>query len=168
MDQTLLHDNEHVNITVERSGGKIFAVFNDKKYEISNYHQNNHEISFEVKGKPYRFFAARNNEAVYIYCNGTHYVFEEERQQEFSPLNQKSGNSGGDFVASPMPGTIIKIQCAEGEAINEYDPLVIVEAMKMENILRSPVSGNVAKINNQEGDLVEAGKPIVEISPEIN
>lgn len=168
MEQIFLHDNEQVAVTVDNSGGKIVAVIGDERFEISGLKQKNHEISFIVKGKPYHFYVARDKDAVYIYGNGRHYVFSEEKQQEFSPQSRRAGSNGGDYVASPMPGTIIKIQCAEGDSINENDTLVIVEAMKMENMLRSPVSGTVDKIHNNEGDLVEAGKPIVEIIPADN
>jgi len=168
MEQIFLHDKELVTITVEKSGEKITAVISNEKYEVSGLKQMNHEIIFKVKGKPYHFFVARDEEAVYVYGNGRHYAFSEEKQQEFSPQNRGAGANSGDYVASPMPGTIIKIQCAEGDSINENDTLVVVEAMKMENMLRSPVSGTVDKIHNNEGDLVEAGKPIVEIIPADN
>ena len=62
-----------------------------------------------------------------------------------------------------MPGNLIKVMVKEGDAVEEGQALVIVEAMKMENEIRSPSNGIVKSVNFSVGDLVDAGVPIVEL-----
>jgi biotin carboxyl carrier protein len=54
-----------------------------------------------------------------------------------------------------MPGKIIAVLVAEGDAVEKGQGLVIVEAMKMENEVRSPVTGAVREIKVKPGDTVE-------------
>jgi biotin carboxyl carrier protein len=53
-----------------------------------------------------------------------------------------------------MPGTVVRYEKKEGDAVEEGDTVVILEAMKMENSLTSPVAGTLKSINYSEGDAV--------------
>jgi len=78
-----------------------------------------------------------------------------------------AGGAGGtgvkDKIFAPMPGKVVKVQVAEGDAVTEKQPMVIVEAMKMENQLVSPANGKVKKINFKAGDQVDTETPIIEL-----
>lgn len=58
-------------------------------------------------------------------------------------------------LKAPMPGLIHDIKVAEGDEIDEGDPLLILEAMKMENVIKAAGEGKVAKIHVKEGSSVE-------------
>jgi oxaloacetate decarboxylase alpha subunit/pyruvate carboxylase subunit B len=60
----------------------------------------------------------------------------------------------GTPIAAPMPGMIVSYQKNVGDAINEGETIVILEAMKMENALPAPVSGTIKAINFSSGDSV--------------
>ena len=66
-------------------------------------------------------------------------------------------------VGANIPGTVIKILVKEGDEIAENQPLMILEAMKMETNVLSPRDGKVARILVEEGVQVEAGELIVEL-----
>ncbi len=68
-------------------------------------------------------------------------------------------------VRSPMPGRVVKILVRPGERITAGQPVVVVEAMKMENELRAPRAGTVREIRCAEGAAVEAGQDLVVIEP---
>ncbi len=57
---------------------------------------------------------------------------------------------------SPIPGKIMKILVAVGDAVNEDDEVIKIESMKMENPVYAPVSGTVKEIRVKEQDEVEA------------
>lgn len=76
---------------------------------------------------------------------------------------QPKSNNAGD-VAAPMPGTVLKVKVAVGDAVKQGQVLLILEAMKMENEIVSPIDGIVAILNVEDGKSVSAGEVMVSIS----
>jgi 3-methylcrotonyl-CoA carboxylase alpha subunit len=70
---------------------------------------------------------------------------------------------GENSLESPMPGKVLKLFVEQGAEVAEEEPLVIIEAMKMEFTVRAPHEGRVAAINYREGDQVAAGDVLVEL-----
>ena len=68
---------------------------------------------------------------------------------------------GEQRIAAPMPGRVIRVLVAPGDAVEARQPVVVVEAMKMENELRSPKSGVVKEVAVAPGTSVEAGRVLV-------
>ncbi len=71
--------------------------------------------------------------------------------------------TGPHTVAAPMPGLIVDIKIAVGDTVQAGQPLVIMEAMKMQNELSSDVTGVVTGILVAEGDTVDSQAPLVTI-----
>ena len=67
----------------------------------------------------------------------------------------------GECVASPMPGTILKVNVTAGQAVKEGDVLVVLEAMKMENEIMAAKGGTVTQVLVEKGSNVETGAPLV-------
>ena len=65
--------------------------------------------------------------------------------------------AGGEQVTSPMPGTILSVNVAAGDAVKRGQVLMILEAMKMENEIMCPCDGKIASVNTSKGASVEAG-----------
>jgi biotin carboxyl carrier protein len=63
-----------------------------------------------------------------------------------------------------MPGRIVKVLVRPGDAVEARQPLVVVEAMKMENELRAPKAGTVTEVRVTEGSLVEARTVLVVVA----
>jgi pyruvate carboxylase subunit B len=76
-----------------------------------------------------------------------------------------AGATGPKPVIAPMPGLVVKIDVALGDAVVEGQGVVIVEAMKMENELVAEGAGVVVRIPVVEGDAVEKGQVLVELEP---
>jgi len=71
--------------------------------------------------------------------------------------------AGGIKVTSPMPGTILDIRVNVGDSVKEGDPIVILEAMKMENEIVATENGKIASINVSKGTNVNTGDLIATI-----
>ncbi|MCI7734102.1 MAG: biotin/lipoyl-binding protein [Dysosmobacter sp.] len=65
--------------------------------------------------------------------------------------------AGGEQVTSPMPGTILSVNVAAGDAVKRGQVLMILEAMKMENEIMCPCDGKVVSVNTSKGSSVESG-----------
>jgi methylmalonyl-CoA carboxyltransferase small subunit len=79
------------------------------------------------------------------------------------------GGAGGEPVAdeskvcrSPIAGVVVRINAQPGQQIQTNDPLLVLEAMKMETNITSPVTGKVKQIKTAAGDAVQTGQVLVE------
>ena len=90
-----------------------------------------------------------------------------EKQQakpaESGPAQPGAAPAQGTAVEAPMPGMIIRFEVREGDAVSEGDPLLILEAMKMENTIDAPVSGQVTALHFKDGDSVKKGDVLLVI-----
>ncbi len=76
---------------------------------------------------------------------------------------QRAAAAGGDALASPMQGTIVKIAVADGDTVAEGDLVVVLEAMKMEQPLNAHKAGVVEGLTAAVGDVIAAGAAICRI-----
>lgn len=75
------------------------------------------------------------------------------------------GGSGPQRLVAPMPGKVIRLLAKVGDAVAHRQPVVVIEAMKMENELRAARDGSVSQILVNEGQSVEAGALLAIITP---
>ena len=71
--------------------------------------------------------------------------------------------SGGESVTAPMPGTILKVNVTQGQAVKAGDVLCVLEAMKMENDITAPKDGTVTQVVVSKGSKVDTGAALVVI-----
>lgn len=67
----------------------------------------------------------------------------------------------GEPVNAPMPGTILKVNVTQGQAVKEGEVLCILEAMKMENEIMASKGGTVTQVLVAKGSIVDTGAPLV-------
>ena len=101
-----------------------------------------------------------------IIVNGNAYSLTIEDQ--YDQLVKKMGLSAGKAkklknIKAPMPGLILDVLVQPGQAIQEGDPLLILEAMKMENVLKAEGEGIIKSIEVNKSDAVEKGQTIIEM-----
>ena len=82
-------------------------------------------------------------------------------QRRWSVTGARAAGAGPQRITAPMPGKVVKVLVAPGDAVEERQGLVVVEAMKMENELRATRAGRVREVHVQEGALVESGRLLV-------
>jgi biotin carboxyl carrier protein len=78
-------------------------------------------------------------------------------------LNSKKGRAEQEFVKAPMPGKIIDVLVREGSTVLRGEPLVILEAMKMQNEILSPVNGVIVNVTAKANTNVMKDDLLVEI-----
>ena len=80
-----------------------------------------------------------------------------------APAAAPAVTGAGEAVPAPMPGTILKVNVTQGQAVKEGDVLCILEAMKMENEIMAPKAGTVNQVLVSKGSTVDTGAPLIVI-----
>jgi len=68
-----------------------------------------------------------------------------------------------ESIKAPMPGLVIEINVEEGQKVSENEKILILEAMKMENVIKIPHEAVVKKINIVKGQAVDKGQVLIEL-----
>ena len=109
-----------------------------------------------------------------VNVNGTEYVVsieliseeEAKKAQSAAPAPSASpapATGEGAEVVSPMQGTILSVNVANGDTVKKGDVLFILEAMKMENEIMAPNDGTITSVSVQKGASVANGTPLCTI-----
>jgi biotin carboxyl carrier protein len=126
-----------------------YILWKNRKYpvEVVRSRQNKYEILF--------------NDISYTFTVETPFSL-----QRMKVLNSGKGKAEQESVRAPMPGKLIDVLVREGSTILRGEPLVILEAMKMQNEIQSPVNGRVLKVHAKPNTNVMKDDVLVEIKVE--
>jgi 3-methylcrotonyl-CoA carboxylase alpha subunit len=84
---------------------------------------------------------------------------------EIDPLAAREGDDpGAGRLTAPMPGRVIQLLVRVGDLVRRAEPLMIIEAMKMEHVVAAPVDGTVEAVRFAVGDLVEEGAELIALA----
>ena len=128
--------------------------------------------SLLIAGKSHEVFAHRVNrpdEAGYRYeilIAGQRFeiAVEDEREKALTGSLQAAHETGEAMVRAPMPGLVLGLPMEPGAEVERGQTVVILEAMKMENVLASPITGKVKEIRVSKGQTVNQGDVLVVVS----
>ena len=137
--------NYEVKLKADEKYG-TYILWKNRKYpvEIVRSSQNKYEILF--------------NDISYTFTVETPFSL-----QRMKVLNSKRGKAEKEIIKAPMPGKIIDVLVREGSTVLRGEPVVILEAMKMQNEILSPVNGTIVKISAKPNTNVMKDDVLVEI-----
>jgi len=122
-------------------------------------------LAVRVDGRVFDLVLDGDSSKLSVFAAGHRPVVSVENAHQRAAAAVRKGTSGppGGAVTSPMPGKVVKVLVKEGDTVEPGRPLVVVEAMKMENELVAEIAGTVQKVFVQPGDAVEGGARLVTI-----
>ncbi len=162
---TFFMDNSY---TVKVDGNFDFPLSKDaiSKLDIIHSGKDDFHILKEDTSYHVRIVSADFNKGLYtISINGNEH--EVSIQTPLDELIEKmgyatNGSKNVNSISAPMPGLILDISVEEGQEVKEDEQLLILEAMKMENIITSPRNGVIKKIMVNQGDAVDKKQLLIE------
>ena len=119
-----------------------------------------------VGGRSYELLASRNGPRIMLAVEGVglEALVDDELAVRLAAFGgEKSRAGGAQRVVAPMPGLVVRVNAAAGQAVTAGESLVVLQAMKMENELGSPRDGTVRSVAVEAGQAVEQGQLLVEL-----
>jgi len=116
-------------------------------------------IRIEIDGVQRAFRVAEAGDELFVHSSlGSRMIKRPPRH----PARQSASEQAS--ANSPMPGKVLKIMVETGQKISAGDPLIILEAMKMEHTMRAVVDGVVEEVLVRQGEIIAPGQLLVQIS----
>jgi oxaloacetate decarboxylase alpha subunit len=103
--------------------------------------------------------------AVYsVRVNGKPFTVEVAESGMLSAVQPDAGSGAGEAVTAALAGNVFKVLVAPGDQVSSGQPILVVEAMKMETQVSAPRSGTIEQVYVSEGDAIAVGDPLVSIA----
>lgn len=162
MEKKVLINNEEHTINILKNDGKHLCFkLNDNLYEYSLLDKTRGKIILDFEGDIIEGFVEGQ------YAGDTRQVFFDEHELEVELVPKVKGKKGASLNAgslqSPMPGKIFKIMKNVGDNVSQNEPILIMEAMKMEHTIRAHKDGVLSKLFFKEGEQVQGKAMLAEI-----
>lgn len=158
--------NESSMFEVNRQGDNISINGNSTSYELTKLSENHYLL---VKNnKVYNIDVVgteASQKSIKLKVNGKYFDVGLKDQLDLLLDKLGIGNMAAAKVSevkAPMPGLILDVKAKSGETVKKGDPLLILEAMKMENVIKSPVDGTISKLLVQKGTSVEKNQILIQ------
>jgi 3-methylcrotonyl-CoA carboxylase alpha subunit len=114
-------------------------------------------LAIRIDGQAVQGMVKRDGELLHVFTGGAHHVLDWN-----DPLAHAGEHeAAGGRLTAPMPGKVVAVIAANGQQVKKGEPLVIMEAMKMEHTIAAPSDGLVEEVLYQVGDQVADGAPLL-------
>jgi biotin carboxyl carrier protein len=165
------HDGQEKELSVEKKGdGRYVVRLDGREHEVDARRfaagtwsvlidEKSYDVELEVSGE------SESKGAYNVLVRGQVVKLDvlDERKVRMGITSSEFSVEGPQTVTAPMPGKIVELFVKPGDEVEDDAPLVIMEAMKMENELKSPKAGRVSAVYVEKGAAVEAGAKLVSV-----
>jgi biotin carboxyl carrier protein len=150
-------DNRQHEIEIELEAGLYAVKLDKKKYEVDARKMPWSSVySMLIAGKSYEADVRTDGDNVSVSIQGEMYKISlrEELWARISVAAATGPKAGTHELKTPMPGLVVEVRVKVGQKVDKGQPLVVVEAMKMQNEICAPEAGTVKMICVKEQDIV--------------
>jgi len=145
-------------VEIRESGGGLQVVVDGATFAPVVEEIGRGSFLWRDGGRSEPFHCVRDGDTIHLFWRGSVYRLVEEEEGGRAARRHASGG-----LEAPMPGKVIAVKVAPGQAVKKGDELLVVEAMKMENAIRAPRDGTVRSVAARVGDMVGPGAVLVEL-----
>jgi len=161
----ILHNGKEFSLCIESRNNMEYNIrIEDQSYSCALLYAGKDEVDVRIDDENfYAKLSNGENSITGVTINGT--TFEMKRMdilESISAGNQNSqAGAGSNFIKSPMPGKVFKLNVSEGDQVSKGDVLLVIESMKMENRIMSTKDAIVKKVNVKLNDMIEASTTLI-------
>ena len=129
----------------------------EEAYKVKLLKQDGNDFTISLNGEKITGKIIRKHEDFTVFYNGSvsylhHYIPGADREDD---------QIGDGVIVTPMPGKVSRVFVENGDVVEEGQPLLVLEAMKMEHTIRAPADGSVVEFYYQAGQLVDGGAELL-------
>ncbi len=162
MEYEFLYEGTTYPVSVEKGKDGYRVKVGDRILEVNASMLSPGLLSMIIDGRSVRAFGARSDGGRVVCIGGVQWTLGDATAND-SASGTGVGGTGDGVITTPMPGKIVTVHVKVGDVVEKQQPLIVLEAMKMQNDICSDVTGVVKKIHFAPGDQASFGDPLVEI-----
>jgi biotin carboxyl carrier protein len=171
-------DGRRRDVDVHRAGAQYAVAVDRREYRVDAIRVDRHTLSLlvqEVRQKAADPVTTASHEVtlaadaasndLVVQVGAARLAVGLNGRRRWGVPHNPSVDGGPQRVVAPMPGKIVRVLVSKGDIVKPRQPLVVIEAMKMENELRASADGKVAELYVLEGQSVDAGALLAVVVP---
>jgi biotin carboxyl carrier protein len=149
------------DVEVTSAGPLLEARLDGVEVRLPNQQLADGTILIDCGGRRVRAFVARVGESIVVSVGPQTFTFAELKLSRGASRHSLAT----PLLTAPMPGKVLRIMVGEGDEVEAGQPLITMEAMKMETTLSAEGPARVKRIPVSEGQMIDAGTVLMELSP---
>ncbi|WP_421793696.1 acetyl-CoA carboxylase biotin carboxyl carrier protein subunit [Hydrocarboniphaga effusa] len=157
-----LGDAEH-NVELSRSSSDYRLHWNDLSLDIDLTSMADGRSFLSIAGQPHEVVIATRGDDVFVHFDGE--AYELRYRHPLDRLAAQSLGSAEDIVRAPMPGSVVALNVAAGDAVAKGQVLMVMESMKMETTIVAPRDGVIASVAFEKGQTFDRDALLLSLEP---
>jgi len=173
MKRTLVIGDETHELEIRRGGGKTVMVWDGEEIPIDvlRVEPTSYSVIIDGHSVGVNLDRVRSQDLdlhtfrASLYDGAYDFTLQDPHKKLLAAAMARGKKGATGLVAALMPGKVLKLLVLPGEVVEEGQPILILEAMKMQNEYAAPMAGTVAQIHVEEGVNVEINSPMITLAP---
>ncbi|MGH7925559.1 MAG: acetyl-CoA carboxylase biotin carboxyl carrier protein subunit [Candidatus Binatus sp.] len=164
MKLTRTGDSHEIDVEViARDGNTIRVRIGDRELVAEFTPNADGDGILAIDGRRYPVFSARKKDSIFVSVGPASFEFK-PAEAALGSRRRARGLAAAEILA-PMPGKVLKVMVRDGDLVEAGQPLVVIEAMKMETTLAAESASIVKHVRVEQGQSVDHGAVLIELSP---
>jgi len=173
MKRTLVIADETHELEIHRRGGKTVMVWDGEEFpfDIVKVEPTSYSVIMDNHSVGVNIDRTRNIDPdlhgfrASLYDGAYDFTLQDPHKILLAAAMARGKKGACGLVSALMPGRVLKLLVQPGEVVEEGQPILILEAMKMQNEYTAPMAGTVGQIHAEEGVNVEINSPMITLVP---
>jgi biotin carboxyl carrier protein len=154
-------------VDIQRADGRFVVTVDGREHVVDAKRVDAHTMSLLIGSSSHTVTFATDpaTKQLVVGVGGAAVAVSLNGRRRSGRKDEAAQGGGPQRIVAPMPGKIVKVLVNKGDPVHARQPLVVIEAMKMENELRAASAGAVAELHVREGQSVDAGTLVALVGP---